>query len=124
MPYADVTYYAETYKGTMIPETEREKYLNIASMDIDSLTYNRIGGAVGFALLSPFQQAIVKESVCLHAEFIYQYGEFLDSPISGYSAGSTSVSLKGSIAGQNGVSTSRMVYRILKQTGLMTRLFL
>ena len=124
MPYADVTYYAQTYKGTMIPETEREKYLNIASMDIDSLTYNRIGGEAGLALLSPFQQSIVKESVCLHAEFIYQYGEFLDSPISGYSAGSTSVSLKGSIAGQNGVSTSRMVYRILKQTGLMTRLFL
>lgn len=124
MPYADVTYYAQTYKGTMIPEAEREKLLNIASMDIDSLTYNRIGGAVGLALLSPFQQSIVKESVCLHAEFIYQYGEFLDSPISGYSAGSTSVSLKGSIAGQNGVSTSRMVYRILKQTGLMTRLFL
>ena len=125
MPYADATFYSNTFKGSMIPEDELEKQLNLASMDIDSLTYNRIGGETGLAMLTPFQKAMVEQAVCLHAEYMYEYGSFLDSPLGGYSAGSTSVSLKNTgIAGQNGVNTSRRVFNILRQTGLTVRLFL
>lgn len=124
MPYADATYYKDTYLGTMIPEDQRDKALKDASRDIDSLTYNRIT-AVGFNNLTEFQKNIIKEVTCLHADFKSQYGDFLDSPISGYGAGSTSVSLKSTgIAGQNGISTSKQVYAMLRQTGLMTRLIL
>ena len=40
--YADKEYYAKIYGGSMIPEDEIERALDIASMHIDSLTYNRI----------------------------------------------------------------------------------
>lgn len=124
MPYADATYYKDTYLGTLIPEDHRDKALKDASRDIDSLTYNRIT-AVGITNLTTFQQNIIKEVTCLHADFKNQYGDFLDSPISGYGAGSTNVSLKpNGIAGQNGISTSKQVYAMLRQTGLMTRLIL
>lgn len=124
MPYADATYYKDTYLGTMVPEDQRDKALKDASRDIDSLTYNRIT-AVGFNNLTEFQKNIIKEVTCLHADFKSQYGDFLDSPISGYGAGSTSVSFKPTgIAGQNGISTSKQVYAMLRQTGLMTRLII
>ena len=124
MSYADATYYKDIYLGTLIPDDHRDKALKDASRDIDSLTYNRITSA-GFNNLTDFQKNIIKEVTCLHADFIHQYGDFLDSPISGYGAGSTSVSLKASsVAGQNGISTSKQVYAMLRQTGLMTRLIL
>lgn len=124
MPYVDSAYYSGTYLGTLIPLSQRAKALKDASRDIDSLTYNRIT-AIGFNNLTEFQKNIIKEVTCLHADFKSQYGDFLDSPISGYGAGSTSVSLKSTgIAGQNGISTSKQVYAMLKQTGLMTRLII
>jgi len=122
MSYADAQYYQDTYLGTLIPDGHRDKALKDASRDIDSLTYNRIT-SVGFNNLTDFQKSIIKEVTCLHADFKYQYGDYLDSPISGYGAGSTSVSFKSTGgAGQNGVSTSKQVYAILRQTGLMMRL--
>lgn len=124
MPYVDATYYKDIYLGTIIPVDQRDKALKDASRDIDSLTYNRIT-STGFNNLTDFQKNIIKEVTCLHADFKSQYGDFLDSPISGYGAGSTSVSLKSTgIAGQNGISTSKQVYAMLKQTGLMTRLII
>jgi len=122
MPYADVTYYKDTYLGTLIPEDQRAKALKDASRDIDSLTYNRIT-SIGFNNLTEFQKTIIQEVTCLHADFKHQYGDFLDSPITGYGAGSTSVSFKTTgVAGQNGISTSKQVYAMLRQTGLMSRI--
>lgn len=122
--YADVTYYKNSYKGTIIPDEELEQRLNRASRDIDSLTYNRIVKS-GFDKLTSFQQGVIRDCVCQHADFIQQYGPMIDSPISGYSAGSTSVSFKDlNVSGQNGVFTTQSTFQLLKQTNLTSRLFL
>lgn len=122
--YVDSDYYKGSFKGSIIPEDVLEQRLMLASHDIDSLTYNRIN-KVGFDNLTDFQQDLIKKSVCMHADFHYQYGDFLDSPITGYSAGMTSVSFeKLNVEGQNGVSTSKGVFSLLKQTGLTVRLII
>lgn len=124
VPYVDVIYYVDTYKGETIPEAQRANLLKRASRDVDSLTYNRIVSE-GFENLSEFQQEIVKDSICMHADFLYQYGDYLDSPIAGYGAGSTSVSFKQKVTtGPNGIATSARVLSMLSQTGLIVRLFL
>ena len=124
MNYVDASFYKDTFKGTLIPDDVLEHRLMMASHDIDSLTYNRIVKK-GIDNLTPFQKEMVKKSICLHAEFLHQYGEFIESPISGYSAGTTSVTFKqGSIAGQDGVATSAKVFKLLSQTGLTVGAFI
>lgn len=124
MSYVDVDYYKEAFKGTSIPDDVLEQRLTLASHDIDSLTYNRIVKK-DFDNLTTFQKKIVQTAVCLHAEFLQDYGSFIESPLAGYSAGTTSVSLKSdNTFNQNGTVTSQRVANILKQSGLMVRLFL
>ena len=91
MSYVDSTYYKDTFGGTILPEDHIKQKLERASDQIDTLTYNRIVGK-GFENLANFQQDKIKKAVCIHAEFIEQYGEYINMPLSGFSAGSTSVS--------------------------------
>lgn len=118
MSYVDSTYYKETFKGTIIPAESIENKLDRASDQIDTLTYNRIN-AKGFNNLTSFQQDKVKKAVCIHAEFIEQYGAYIDMPLSGFSAGSTSVSFNANKV--NGITTTQEVLNYLKQTGLTCR---
>lgn len=118
MAYATPEDYKE-YGDELIPTDKLEKALSRASDQIDSLTYNRIV-AIGFDYLTPFQQENVKKSVCRQADFFYQYGDFLNMPIDGYSAGSTSMSFKA-VEGGGGVKTSGDVINLLIPTGLMDR---
>lgn len=115
MAYVDSEYYKEIFKGKMeISEFTFER----ASDAIDSMTYNRII-ARGFEKLTPFQIDKVKKAVCLHAEFIEQYGDYIDTPLSGFSAGSVSISLDAQKA--NGIATTRQVIQYLDQSGLTCR---
>lgn len=125
MAYVDVDYYKNTFKGSIIQSdsVELERRLKKASRDIDGLTYNRITKK-GFDNLTNFQKEIIKESVCMHADFDFQFGGLIESPLSGYTAGTTSVSLRDlNISGQNGIATSRSTFNLLKQSGLTVRLF-
>ncbi|AJA50061.1 hypothetical protein CPAST_c40320 [Clostridium pasteurianum DSM 525 = ATCC 6013] len=118
MAYVDSDYYKNTYKGTFIPDAELDSKLELASDDINSLTYNRIIGA-GFDNLTPFQQDKIKKAVCIQAEFNYQYGDYLDLPVDSYSAGSVNVSFGKE---SNGVRTPNSVVNYLSQTGLTCRI--
>lgn len=118
MPYADAEYYKITYGGTVIPDAELTRQLYRASDQVDSMTYNRIV-ATGIESLTSFQQDRVKKAVCSHADFQYQYGSYLNMPLTGYSAGSISLSFKSVEAG--GIKTSEEVTNLLKPTGLMDR---
>jgi hypothetical protein len=121
-PYADATFYNDTFKGTTIPNDVLEQRLRDASFDVDSMTYNRITRR-GFENLTDFQQERVKMVVCMHADFTHTYGEMLDSPLSGYGAGSTSVSFdRTKVSGQNGIATPIRAFELLKQTGLTVRI--
>lgn len=118
MAYATAAEY-EQYGKSLIPVTELDKALSSASDQIDSLTYNRIV-ACGFDNLTLFQQTSIKKAVCQQADFTNQYGDYLDAPLAGYSAGSISLSFK-SIEGAGGVRTTETVTSLLRATGLSDR---
>lgn len=109
----------ELYGEGLISTEELSKALSRASDQIDSLTYNRIV-ATKFERLSTFQQLNIKKAVCQQADFVYKYGDFLNMPLSGYSAGSTSMSFKA-VEGGGGIKTSDVVINLLMPTGLTDR---
>lgn len=118
MSYVDKTYYNNSFGGVILPEEHIENKLKRASDQIDTLTYNRIVG-IGFDNLTEFQKDKVKKAVCIHAEFIEQYGSYIDMPLSGFSAGSISISFNAEKV--NGITTTQEVLNYLKQTGLTCR---
>src|SRR5690606_34861685 len=107
------------YGDGLIPDEQLEKDLSNASDQVDSLTYNRIV-AIGFDKLTEFQKKNVKKSVCHQADFLFQYGDFINMPLSGYSAGSVSVSFKA-VEGAGGVQTLDSITNLLNATGLTSR---
>lgn len=120
MAYVDEDYY-KAYSSIIADNIENK--LEKASDQIDSMTFNRIVGT-GFSNLTEFQQNIIKKAICLHADFIEQYGEYFNSPLSAFSAGSISVTLNNNaVKNINGITTSNEVYSLLKQTGLTCRSF-
>lgn len=120
--YADITYYQDTYKGTIIPKDEIEKRLIEASMHIDTLTYNRIVGR-GFQNLTKFQQDIIQNVVCKLADFEYENEDLLKTIISSYSINNVSMNFGANwnIQIQNGIAIQKDDYCLLGQTGLTCR---
>lgn len=120
--YADKEYYAKIYGGSMIPEDEIERALDIASMHIDSLTYNRIVGR-GFSRLTEFQQNMVRRVCCMQAEFEYENAALIQSVLDSYSLNGASMSFGSNwkVTTTAGVAMRRDVYAMLCQTGLCDR---
>ena len=120
--YADKEYYAKIYGGSMIPEDEIERALDIASMHIDSLTYNRIVGR-GFSGLTEFQQNMVRRVCCMQAEFEYENAALIQSLLDSYSLNGVSMSFGSNwkVTTAAGVAMRRDVYAMLCQTGLCDR---
>lgn len=117
MQYVSSDYYKNTFKGTIILDDELNTQLELASDNIDSLTFNNIV-ATGFDKLTPFQQDKVQKAVCIQAEFLYQYSDYINIPVNSFSAGSVSLNLGNGI---NGIKTPNTVIHYLKQTGLTNR---
>lgn len=118
-PYATEDYYKSEYGGASIPETELKKYLKTASRHIDSLTYNRIVGR-GISSLTEFQQEIIRETVCLQAEFEYENADEISSVLSSYSINGVSAQFGSSwnVFTDKGIAMKRDDYAFLSQTGL------
>lgn len=121
--YVTPGYYKETYKGSIVPEEEREKALRQASRHIDSLTYNRIVGW-GFSNLTEFQQEVIQEVVCLQADFEHENADEINTILSSYSINGVSAQFGSSwnVFMDKGVAMKRDVYAQLSQTGLCCRL--
>lgn len=122
VPYVDADYYTNIYGGTISPQGLTAA-LRQASRHIDRLTFNRITGA-GFEALTPFQQDIIKEVVCLQADFEHENAQMIDSVLSGYSINGVSVQFGESwnVYTDKGVAMRKDVYAMLEQTGLCCRL--
>ena len=122
-PYVTPDYYLEMYEGSTIPEESLKKVLRQASRHIDSLTYNRIVGQ-GFSNLTEFQQDVIREVVCLQADFEYENADLIDTVISGYSLNGASVQFGQSwnVYADKGSAMKKDVYALLSQTGLCCRL--
>lgn len=115
MSYVNEEYY-NNFSGTITEKTSSK--LEKATDQINSLTYNRIIG-LGFDNLTEFQKDKVKKAICIHADFVEQYGEYINMPLSGFSAGSISLNLNAQKI--NGVTTTQEVLNYLSQTGLTCR---
>lgn len=118
MSYVDKLYYRDSFGGTILLSECIEQRLERASVQIDTLTYNRINGKC-FDNLTEFQKDRIKKAVCIHAEFIDQYGDYINMPLSGFSAGSISVNFNAQKV--NGITTTQEVLNYLNQTGLTCR---
>lgn len=115
MAYVDAEFY-KNYSGKI--EENIDCKLEKASDQIDSMTFNRIVGT-GFSNITEFQQDKIKKAVCMQADFVEEYGQYLNNPLSAFSAGSIRVTLNRDVVKNvNGVTTSNEVYNLLKQTGL------
>ena len=101
-------------------QTIIEPLLGEASININKACYGRIEGN-GFDTLTTFQQDLIKRAVCTQADFIGVYGEFIDSPMSGFSAGSISMSFKDTAKSIGGSLVSNKAMSYLDSTGLTTR---
>lgn len=117
--YVNSEYYANTFKGTVIPANDVDKYLLKASEKIDELTFNRIV-KIGFDNLTDFQKEKVQRAVCSHADYIYENGTEMGQ-ISSYSVLDISISVdnKNTTEAKYGVNSD--TYNLLKQTGLTCR---
>jgi len=119
LAYVDYKYYKDTYKGTLDEDTAT-KLLEESSDQVDRLTYGRIRKK-GFDNLTEYQQELIKKSVCYQADFINSYGEYLNMPIDGYSAGGISLSFSKDNQGAGGVIADKRTLDYLSQTGLTVR---
>ena len=122
-PYVTPEYYQNEYCGSIVPEEQLPAALRRASRHIDSLTYNRIQG-YGFDHLTPFQQDIVREVVCLQADFETENADEIDTILQSYSINGVSAQFGNSwnVLTDKGVAMKRDVYAMLCQTGLCCRL--
>ena len=122
-PYATPEYYTDTYGGTLILENDIERALQIASRHIDSLTYNRIVGR-GFDNLTDFQKEVIREVICLQADFECENADEINTVLSSYSINGVSASFGSSwnVFMDKGVAMKRDIYALLCQTGLCCQL--
>lgn len=119
IPYVNKEYYTGTFKGAIIPDDHLNRALVLASRHVDTLTYNRIVGQ-GFSNLTEFQQDLIKEVVCLQAEFEYENADEISSVLSSYSINGVSAQFGSSwnVFTGFGIAMRRDVYAMLCQTGL------
>jgi hypothetical protein len=118
MSYITYDEYKEL-KGSVLTEVTAEKYLELASYDIDNVTYNRIK-KIGFENLTEFQKKTIKTATVLQADFWFNNEDWLNSAISSYSINGVSVKYgeSKSVNVVNDVFMPNIVYNLLKQTGL------
>lgn len=123
-PYVTPDYYFDEYKGSVLQEcADINQWLRKASRHIDSLTYNRIASR-GISGLTPFQQEVIREVVCLQADFEYENEEVIETVLSSYSINGTSMQFTQSwnVYADKGVAMKKDTYALLSQTGLCCRL--
>lgn len=120
--YVSYQYYSEIYGGSSLTVENANQFLKEASMDIDTLTFNRIVGK-GFNNLTVFQQNIIRDVICQFAEFKYENKDILESLINSYSIADVSIDFSNSQSVKmiNGVIIPTVLYDRLRQTGLTTR---
>lgn len=110
--------------GDAIPADILDNALKTASHHIDALTFNRIQAAGGIGALTAFQQHIIMDAVMAQAEFEHENADVLASPLSGYSINGVSMSFatqSDRIITTAGVTTTRDIYELVRQTGLTYR---
>lgn len=110
------------YSTGVLEEKEIEKYLELASIDINRVTLTRIEKR-GFGNLTSQQKDLIIKATCYQAEYIKEEGWYDDSSISSYSiGGDLTVNEKDSQDINDRLKISKLAFFYLKRTGLTSRI--
>ena len=118
--YATAEDYSK-YGSKVLEDEEIEKYLELASIDINRATLTRIERR-GFNNLTTQQKDLIIKATCLQAEYIKDEGIYDDNSISSYSiGGDLTVNEKESQDMADKLNISKLAFFYLKRTGLTNR---
>ena len=110
------------YGSKVLEDEEIEKYLELASIDINRATLTRIERR-GFNNLTAQQKNLIIKAICLQAEYIKEEGLYDDNSISSYSiGGDLTVNEKESQDIADKLNISKLAFFYLKRTGLTNRI--
>ena len=110
------------YDSKVLEDEEIEKYLELASIDINRATLTRIERR-GFNNLTTQQKDLIIKATCLQAEYIKEEGLYDDNSISSYSiGGDLTVNEKESQDMADKLNISKLAFFYLKRTGLTNRI--
>lgn len=108
------------YGSKALEDNEIEKYLELASIDINRATLTRIEKR-GFENLTSQQKDLIVKATCLQAEYIKEEGLYDD--VSSYSiGGDLTVNIKEGTEINDKLKISKLAFFYLKRTGLTTRI--
>lgn len=110
------------YGSEVLEDEEIEKYLELASIDINRATLTRIERR-GFNNLTTQQKDLIIKATCLQAEYIKEEGVYDNDSISSYSiGGDLTVNEKESQDMADKLNISKLAFSYLKRTGLINRI--
>lgn len=110
------------YGSKVLKDEEIEKYLELASIDINRATLTRIEKR-GFDNLTSQQKDLIIKATCIQAEYIKEEGIYDDNSISSYSiGGDLTVNEKESQDIADKLNISNLAFFYLKRTGLTNRI--
>lgn len=110
------------YGTNSLEKDEIEKYLELASIDINRATLTRIEKR-SFDNLTSQQKDLIVKATCLQAEYIKEEGLYDDNSISSYSiGGDLTVNEKESQDMTDKLNISKLAFFYLKRTGLTNRI--
>ena len=110
------------YGSKVLEDEEIEKYLELASIDINRATLTRIERR-GFNNLTTQQKDLVIKATCLQAEYIKDEGIYDDNSISSYSiGGDLTVNENETQDMADKLNISKLAIFYLKRTGLTNRI--
>ena len=120
--YAETTDY-DKYGSGKLNADDLEKYLELASMDINRATLTRIE-KIGFNKLTEQQKYLITKATCIQADFIKEEGIYdYDDDVSSYSIGgdlTINEKEKSDIADK--LKISKIAFSYLRRTGLTFRI--
>lgn len=120
--YATKEDYYKYGSGVLEDEEEKEKYLELASLDVNRATLTRIERR-GFDNLTAQQKKLIIKATCLQAEYIKEEGTYDDDSISSYSiGGDLTINEKESQDIADKLKISKLAFFYLKRTGLTNRI--
>ena len=112
----------EKYGSKSLKSDELEKYLELASIDINRATLTRIEKR-GFNNITDHKKYLIIKATCLQADYIKDEGIYDDDSISSYSiGGDLTVNEKDSQEIADKLKISKIAFSYLKRTGLTNRI--
>lgn len=110
------------YGSKVLEDNETEKYLELASIDINNATLTRIERR-GFNNLTEQQKDLIIKATCIQAEYVKEESVYGDTELNSYNiGGDLTVNLKDRQGMSDKLKLSKLAFFYLKRTGLTNRI--